>query len=185
MAGRIFDTIDVQCRIDSGTIHTVGVFGSQLINGKISLFLDSVAIIEAIEPAWFSEKKGSAEKEKTILCVDDSIFYQKLITSYLRGGLKIVVANNGKEALDTLEKQGFDGVICDIEMPVMDGFEFAKQFRSNPKYREIPLLAISAGDEEQIRPRALDCGFNSFKSKSNLEGLLETVSNLFVKAPKG
>ncbi len=182
MVAHIQDTLDVLCKIDSTTIYHKGIFGSQLINGKITLFLDSIAVIEAVEPGWFLDKDTGRGKGKNILCIDDSVFYQKLITSYLRSGaMEVTLASNGQEALDVLSKQSFDGVVCDLEMPIMDGFEFVEHFRANPKFTKIPLLAISAGDENVLHGRSLDCGFDDFKPKSNLEGLLETITNLFVK----
>ncbi len=108
------------------------------------------------------------------------IFYQNLISAYLRGGgLEIAVAGNGMEALQLLTQETYDGIISDIEMPGMDGFEFAKEVRKIEKYHNTPLLAISAIEEEALRSQILDSGFDNFKTKANLEVLLETITNLF------
>ena len=82
-----------------------------------------------------------------------------------------------------MAKESFDGIVSDIEMPVMDGFEFAKHVRTIDKYKDIPLLAISAIDEEVMRSRVFECGFDNFRLKINLEVLLETVTNLFSVKP--
>jgi two-component system chemotaxis sensor kinase CheA len=76
-----------------------------------------------------------------------------------------------------LEGGGYDVVVCDLEMPVMDGFEFARAVRQRPCHRDLPLLAVS-GAGEQMRTPALDAGFDEFRSKFDRPRFLEAFQRL-------
>ncbi len=179
-AANILDTREVQCNLDSSTIHQKEIIGSKLIEGRLTLFLDAFAVIEAIEPNWFKKEEQDNLAPIDILLVEDSHFYKNLLGSYLRGmGFNVTIASNGKEALEKLKKQAFSGIISDLEMPVMNGFEFAKKLRQDEDLRHLPLLAISVAEEEIMRPQALDYGFDDFKSKMNLESLLDAIIQSF------
>ena len=82
-----------------------------------------------------------------------------------------------------MKSKTFDSIISDIEMPGMDGFEFARIVRKQNKFKSLPLLAISAAEEAAVRPLALDSGFNDFKSKLIPEELLEALKR-FVNVEK-
>ncbi len=168
----ILDTAEANRQIDSETIRQPCILGSQFIAGQLTLFVDAFAVIEAVEPDWFAEEKGH---RKRMLLVEDSGFSQMLITSYFHGtGISFEVAENGEAGLEALSKTRFDGVICDIEMPVMDGYEFARRVRALQSFADMPLLAISA-TEGNIRPLALNAGFDDYKTKYDREGLVGSV----------
>jgi two-component system chemotaxis sensor kinase CheA len=178
VVANILDTVELDCQIDSDTIHQETIIGSRFINGKLALFMDAFSLIEKVEPNWFLADKVGGQSLMNILLVEDSVFYQTLFSSYLRGsGVSIITASNGVEALELMEKNAFDGVISDIEMPGMDGFEFARIVRKNKQFRDLPLLAISAAEEAVMRPLAIESGFNDFKSKLIPEELLETLKS--------
>ncbi len=185
MAAKILDSIDVSSTIDSTTIFGSGVIGSQIINGNLTLFLDIFSIVEKIEPGWFKDEQYGHYNKKKILLVDDSAFYRSLIASFLKGaGIDVTVTESAINALEILKTATFDCIVSDIEMPIMNGFDFARALRTSESFKTIPLLAISAGDEETMRPQSMTSGYNEFTSKFRLEGILESVMHAIGKVER-
>ena len=176
LAANILDTVAVESQLDSKTIRQDGVVGSQLIDGRLTLFLDAFSAIEAVEPDWFETRAD--QEPRHVLLVDDSAFYRAMITFFLRGsGVEVTAVENGSEGLEALAEGQYDGVISDLDMPVMDGFEFARRVRTNPDSRDLPLLAVSA-IEGEVAEVALDAGFDEYTSKADRRGMLDAVMRL-------
>lgn len=110
----------------------------------------------------------STETEgRNILAVDDSKamlnFYRSVAASL---GLNITTAMNGREALDTLERDdSFSLIISDMNMPVMDGIEFTRQVRSNPLLPDMPIIMITTESERSQVELALRAGATHFMHK--------------------
>ena len=103
-----------------------------------------------------------------ILLIDDepvSLKYSSRILNQIGIG-DIVTAENGVEALDILRAKGtaFDVVICDIEMPEMDGFEFVRRIRYGtvPKFKDIPIFMLTGRDTDDNAQRARFHKINGF-----------------------
>ena len=82
-------------------------------------------------------------------------------------GYETTIVSNGLEALSVLEKEVFDVILMDIEMPFINGFETTKRIRAseNPQINTIPIIGISANPlENDIKPY-LDKGMNDYISK--------------------
>ncbi|MBN1758358.1 MAG: chemotaxis protein CheW [Chitinispirillaceae bacterium] len=180
VVARIIDTIEVPTNLDTGTIHAPCIIGSQLLQGEPTLYIDLLQIMEKIDPVWVEDTGAPvAFDQKRFLVIDDSAFYRNLLGSFLRGsGATVTTADNGDIALKILTEETFDAVISDIEMPVMNGFDFIRAVRERNLAPGVPMLAVSTGEEQHLKPRALDRGFDDFKPKSNLEELLEAVNKL-------
>jgi CheY-like chemotaxis protein len=102
-----------------------------------------------------------------ILIVEDNLVNQKVVTAVLRKrGYTIELANDGMEALSKLEKQGsFDLVLMDVQMPVLDGLEATRRIRQQKRWRELPIVAMTAHAMNGDRERCLDAGMNGYISK--------------------
>ncbi|HOQ36412.1 MAG TPA: response regulator [Acetivibrio sp.] len=89
----------------------------------------------------------------TILVTDDNMLDNAIIRNYLYSErYSIVSAVNGREALDLIESRNVDLIVLDLVMPVMDGYEFLKEFSKTLYYKEIPVIvATNADDPENIR----------------------------------
>ncbi|MEY4592993.1 MAG: hypothetical protein RIR18_1888 [Pseudomonadota bacterium] len=91
-----------------------------------------------------------------VLLVEDNDMNQELAVELLaNAGMETVLANNGQEALDILDKDDrFDGVLMDCQMPVMDGYTATREIRKNPAWRNLPIIAMTAnamaGDKEKV-----------------------------------
>ncbi|HUT94750.1 MAG TPA: response regulator [Thermoguttaceae bacterium] len=103
-----------------------------------------------------------------ILLAEDSLVNQKLAIGLLkRRGHAVVVANNGKEALATLELEKFDLIIMDVQMPEMDGLEATAAIRAREKQTgaHVPIIAMTAHAMKGDRERCLDAGMDRYISK--------------------
>ncbi|HED18234.1 MAG TPA: response regulator, partial [Gammaproteobacteria bacterium] len=98
-----------------------------------------------------------------ILLVEDNEINQQVAQEILEGaGAHITIANNGKEGVDTLLAQPdyFDVVLMDIQMPVMDGHQATREIREDPRFKKLPVLAMTANamvsDQEEARASGMD-----------------------------
>lgn len=106
-------------------------------------------------------------KRPRLLVVDDNAINLALLGYLLdNSGFEVSAAENGEQALKILtQRRDFDAVLCDIQMPVMDGYEFARQVRAQPGLAQMPLVAITALAMVGDRGRILAAGFDGYVSK--------------------
>ena len=102
-----------------------------------------------------------------VLVVDDNAINLALMTYLLDAyGFETAAAGNGEEALACLaDWPDAAAVLCDIQMPVMDGYEFARRFRAHPSWVGIPLVAVTALAMVGDRERILAAGFDAYLAK--------------------
>lgn len=119
-------------------------------------------------------------EDKTILIVEDNIVNQKVAVSYLNHwGLKYDIANNGKEAIELLDKKHFDLALIDLFMPVMDGFETIKRIRKNKALKGFPIIALTASAELNLMDKAIELGADKCITKPfNSQQLHDTIVSL-------
>jgi CheY-like chemotaxis protein len=117
---------------------------------------------------------------KTILVVEDDGDTFNVIWDLLRDeGYFVVGATNGQEGLEQAMLQSPDLLVCDLRMPVLSGVEMVRAIRADPRYRHLPLVAVSAA----ILPDgALDGLFDAFLPKPfDLPELLDVIARALSK----
>ncbi|MHB1035652.1 MAG: response regulator [Pirellulales bacterium] len=123
-----------------------------------------------------------------VLLAEDSLVNQKLAVGLLeRQGHRVVVANNGKEALAALEAGGFDLVLMDVQMPEMDGLEATAAIRVRERQtgRHIPIVAMTAHAMKGDRQRCLDSGMDGYVAKPvRMAKLLKTIEEVLGDSPE-
>jgi two-component system chemotaxis response regulator CheY len=122
-----------------------------------------------------------------VLVVDDDAFLREICATLLRelGVRSVTEAKDGSEALRLVRStiSVFDVILCDIDMPVMDGFEFLKQLRSNKyiKHNDIPVLLLTSGAEERKVHDAIHLGIHGYLlkpiSKNDIRDYVFTAAN--------
>jgi len=124
-----------------------------------------------------------------VLLVEDNLVNQKVVMAILRKhGFHIDVANDGREALNMLEASGGDYhlVLMDIQMPVLDGLETTRAIRRDPRWQDLPIIAMTAHAMHGDRERCLQAGMNAYISKpvqpAHLISMVET--HLTSRAPE-
>ncbi len=119
-------------------------------------------------------------KTKKALVVDDSLTIRIYHSSLLKNfGYEVDTAENGLEALEMAMKRKYDLVLSDINMPVMDGFEFVRKLRKLDEYKYIPVVFITTLDSEEDKRRALMSGGTLYIVKPiNLEVLEKILKSI-------
>ena len=101
-----------------------------------------------------------------ILLVEDNVFSQQVGKELLEeAGATVVVANNGREAIDLMLKQRFDCVLMDVQMPVLDGFETTRMIRSDARLRNAVVVAMTANAGKRDQERCMEAGMDEFVTK--------------------
>ncbi len=101
-----------------------------------------------------------------VLLVEDTIMNQELATEILgSAGIKVVVASDGQQALDLIDTDSFDLVLMDVQMPVMGGYEATRRIREIPKFKGLPIIAMTAHAMAGAKEECLDAGMNDYVTK--------------------
>ena len=112
--------------------------------------------------AWQRQLRGAR-----VLLVEDNDLNQDLATELLnQAGMDVVLANNGQEALDRLAQDArFDGILMDVQMPVMDGFTATRAIRQNRAWQHLPVIAMTANAMAGDKEKALEAGMVDYIAK--------------------
>lgn len=153
-----------------GTIEVMSRegFGSRFFV-KLPLRMQSPEAAPAEKPESTSEPVTTRAGAKKILLVEDQESNIFVTMHFLdERGFAVTVANNGREALAELEKDRYDLVIMDVQMPLMDGLATTKAIRSREQAGEIPytpIMAMTANALKEDRQKCLDAGMDEYISK--------------------
>lgn len=139
---------------------------------EVNLFLNKINDT-SYTPVRDPQKVRSTNYEKdlsgkTVLIADDDMRNVFALSTSLQAlDMKIEIANNGSEAVKIIEEKGdsIDIVLMDIMMPEMDGHEAIQRIRSNIKYKDLPILAVTAKAMKGDREKSLQIGANDYVSK--------------------
>jgi len=111
--------------------------------------------------------------------VEDNELNRELACELLESaGIELCLAVHGAEALDQLERDAdFDGVLMDCQMPVMDGYTATRKIREQPRWANLPVIAMTADAMAGDRERALACGMNDHITKPlNVDDMFATLA---------
>jgi len=105
-------------------------------------------------------------QDANILLVEDNEINQELMMELLiANGITVETAYDGQEALDLLATDEFDCVLMDCQMPVMDGYEATRRIREQEKFKDLPIIALTANAMKGDREKVLDVGMNDHIAK--------------------
>lgn len=111
-------------------------------------------------------KETSVREHKRLLLIDDDPNLILLVKDYLEfRGYEVITAENGREALEVLEQEIPDMIICDVMMPEMDGYAFVNQVRQEERTSWIPILFLSAKQQTGDKIKGLDSGADVYMVK--------------------
>jgi two-component system chemotaxis sensor kinase CheA len=191
---RIIDTESLAIELQS--TNERGVLGTAVVRDRLSLFLDVQQLREFLcgrptanatpEDAAFESENIPAGTPQSvrepiadahpqrILLVDDTPFFRQVVTRYLADtGADIVTGIDGRQGLELLSSQHFDLVISDIEMPVMDGWQFCMAARE--RGFSVPFVALTSLAKAEHEQKARACGFDDFEEKLDHDRLRQKV----------
>ena len=173
------DTVNVELAADQE-----GLIGSAVIGGKATGVIDAGHYLTQAFHDWFGRSDGEAAgfeggSENKLLLVDDSAFFRNLMAPQLAvAGFLVTTAENAQEALELREGgHHFDVIVSDIEMPGMNGFEFAQAVHETPVWKDTPMVALSAHTAESDMERGREAGFSDHVAKFDRAALIEALNH--------
>ena len=145
-------------------------------DGGVTLIVDVAAVMhmakdiksQAVAIETVSSKPKNGPEDYTIMVVDDSKTDRKIMKSALKPlGVSIVEASDGVDALTKLKSGEYDidGMMVDIEMPRMDGYQLATEIRKYNKYKGLPLMAVTSRNSKSDRMRGVEAGMSEYVTK--------------------
>jgi chemosensory pili system protein ChpA (sensor histidine kinase/response regulator) len=160
-----------------------GISGATILgDGSIVLILDINALVRTGAPVIELKSATPALKDPrpVALVVDDSITVRRVMERFLqRNGMRVVTAKDGLDAISTLAEQKPDIILLDIEMPRMDGYEFATHVRNDERVSDVPIIMITSRVGDKHRARAIEIGVNDYLGKPYQDSqLLESIRKL-------
>jgi chemosensory pili system protein ChpA (sensor histidine kinase/response regulator) len=163
-----------------------GISGATILgDGRIVLILDINSLVRAGAP--IVELKSAApaptDDRPVAMVVDDSITVRRVMERFLeRNGMRVVTAKDGLDAISVLRDNRPDIILLDIEMPRMDGYEFATHVRNDERVADVPIIMITSRTGEKHRARAIEIGVDDYLGKPYQESqLMEAISRLLAQ----
>ncbi len=108
-------------------------------------------------------------KSRCLIIDDEKYFSMYLKLLFEHNGFDVTDCSNGKEALEVLKSKSFEFIISDIQMPVMDGFEFLKEMKNDEKTNQIPVVIVSNIDDCEYMKKAFELGAAGYFRKPFLK----------------
>jgi two-component system chemotaxis sensor kinase CheA len=173
----IIDIVEERLNIEVSS-NNEGILGSAVIKGRATEVIDVGHFLPMAFADWFRRKETRPSAQaQSILLVDDSAFFRNMLTPVLKAaGYRVSVAMNAKEGLDVLRSgSGFDCVLTDIEMPDMNGFEFAEAIRADQRFTGVPIIALSSMVSPAAIERGRHAGFHDYVAKFDRPGLIAAL----------
>lgn len=138
--------------------------------GIINFAQEQVDVSNRITPA--------AEKSNKVLLVEDNMINQQVAKAMLELiGLTVDMASDGKEAVELCQKNKYDIIFMDCQMPIMDGYEATENIRGVAKNqnKETPIVALTANAFREIKEKCFECGMTDFATKPIKKEALEDL----------
>ena len=173
------DEVNVELRSQSE-----GLVGSAVINGNATDIIDAGYYLTKGFSDWFNTRSDDVSiltTRRRLLLVDDSSFFRNLMTPLLSAaGYDVIAAERAEDALKMRDRgDKFDIIVSDIEMPDMNGYEFARTVRGDGPWKDTPLVALSSRATEQDFELGREVGFSDYVSKYDRNALVESLLGTF------
>ncbi|WP_310621454.1 hybrid sensor histidine kinase/response regulator [Flexibacterium corallicola] len=176
----IVDIVEDRMQIEVAS-ETPGVLGSAIIKGKATEIVDLGHFLPLAFDDWFARKEiHEAEASRDLLFIDDSAFFRNMLTPVLKAaGYKVTVCENAAAAFEVLEKGAtFGAIVTDIEMPEISGFELCETLRRDNRFRNLPIIALSAVVTPSSIEKGRKAGFDDYVAKFDRPGLIASLKDV-------
>ena len=167
------ERLDIQVKSDAA-----GVLGSAIIKGQATEIIDVGHFLPLAFADWFRRKEQpSLASARTVLLIDNSPFFRDMLSPVLQAaGYQVTAVGAASDALALLEVgHAFDVAVTDIEMPDMDGFQFAEAVRADARIADLPVIALSSVISAEAVERGRQAGFHDFVAKFDRQGLIAAL----------
>lgn len=173
----IIDIVEEHLSIEVSSTRD-GVLGSAVVKGQATEVIDVGHFLPMAFADWFNRKEMRlSSTAQTVLLVDDSAFFRNMLAPVLKAaGYRVTVAQSGQEGLTALRAGSrFDVVLTDIEMPDMNGFEFAEAIRADRRTEAMPIIGLSSLVSPAAIERGRQAGFHDYVAKFDRPGLIAAL----------
>ena len=177
MVDEIVDVVHGTLKIELASTRP-GLLGTAIIAGQAADVLDTGYWLTEASRDWFGGA-GNRAMSRRLLIVEDSDFFRNLLVPALSAqGYEVTAAGSATEALQ-LRDGGLivDAIVSDIDMPDMDGLEFARQVRAGGPWAELPMIALTGRDGPADAARGREAGFTDYCRKFERELLIDSLRN--------
>ncbi|WP_269585632.1 hybrid sensor histidine kinase/response regulator [Roseibium sp. Sym1] len=177
----IVDIVEDRMNIEVGS-ERPGILGSAVVKERATEIIDLGYYLPQAFEDWFMRKEMDIEAlTKKVLFVDDSSFFRNMLTPVLKAaGYDVTTCNGPQQAFELLENgDKFNAIVSDIEMPEINGFEFCESLRRDPRFRNIPILALSSMVTPASIERGRQAGFDDYVAKFDRPGLIAALKDVF------
>ena len=177
-----------EARLNAGDVDLAGFLTKPVTS---STLLDAIMHARGLEVQG-EDRDGLRQDEaytainklrgaKLLLVEDNEVNQELALELMVSNGISVQVAGDGQQALDTLAKGDFDGILMDCQMPVMDGYTATRKIRLQEKYKDLPILAMTANAMAGDREKVLDAGMNDHIAKPiNVNEMFNTMAKWIV-----
>ncbi len=178
MVDEIIDVVEDRLNIELSGARP-GLLGTAVIGGDATAVIDTGYWLTQAWQDWFHGAAGTANRDnvRRVLVVEDSDFFRQLLMPTLgAAGYRVTAAPSAAEALH-LREAGvmFDVIVSDIEMPDMDGLDFARAVRAGGSWAALPMIALSAHADPRDIEAGRDAGFTDYVAKFQREALIASL----------
>jgi two-component system chemotaxis sensor kinase CheA len=158
-----------------------------LPTGQVALILNASGLVRTalgrvprrvVAPAPEAPASGTRRR---VLLVEDSVTTRSLEKSILEAaGYDVLTAADGAEGWRLLQERGADVVVTDVEMPRMDGFSLCETIRASKRFRDLPVVLVTALEHDRDKERGLNAGADAYLPKTAFDQrrLLDTIAQL-------
>jgi two-component system, chemotaxis family, sensor kinase CheA len=174
----IIDIVEERLHIEVSGVKIDGILGSAVIKGQATEVIDVGHFLPMAFADWFIRKEMNADSQtQSVLLVDDSAFFRNMLAPVLKSaGYKVRTANSAIEGLAALRAgQNFNVIVTDIEMPEMNGYEFAEAIKSDQNLSHLPVIAVSSLVSPVAIERGRLAGFHDYVAKFDRPGLIAAL----------
>ena len=163
-----------------------GLIGIAVVDGKATEIIDASGYLTEAFADWFHRANiegNGTNGTARVLLIDDSSFFRNLIAPVLStAGYDVTTAEDADSALKMRDGgKDFDIIISDIEMPGMDGFEFADAVRNDSRWQHTPLVALSSRATSTDFNKGREVGFSDYVAKYDRDALLAALTQTLSK----
>lgn len=178
------DAIEIAVEIDDVTLKQPGIMGSAIIDTHTTMLVNIFEMVQSLFPEWFEDMEtfdfgdNGESPAPTILLAEDSNFFRNQVKGYLiEAGYEVLEGEDGQVAWEVLQqnKDIVSMVITDIEMPNMDGFQLTKTIRSDPRFADLPVIALTTLAAEEDAAKGMAVGVDEYHIKLDKERLMTSV----------
>jgi two-component system, chemotaxis family, sensor kinase CheA len=188
VAGRIEGTLVLGDDINTKEADERGLMGTFFRDGRLVSLLDIYSLLQKSDPDHYKSEMRPDTQSCRILLAEDQLFFRQLVVQYFKShGIRTVVTvADGRQAIDELSRNpgGYDVVVSDIEMPVMNGYQLVSMIKSDPRLSHLPVMALTSLEGQENVQKGFEAGFDAYEIKLDKDKVVRCLDKLLASGPR-